>query len=232
MSRNKINTILLVVFSIVAVSFTSAQSLQDNPDYRTSVKLKIASEAAFEEGDYEESRKLANESVVYSKKSDEWIAMMLSKYRANSALKKVNRRLYIVNRIQASTNFPEELKKGTALYDEANELYKNEKYIESYPLAIEALEVLKVIIYISPKGVLPAAYVVLNKPGNEDCLWKIAGYDYIYGEGAEWKLIYEANKSILPNPSNPDLIVPGLILQIPSINGEKRSGTWKDGAIQ
>lgn len=232
LNRKLVNILLLTIITLSSISFTAAQSLQDNPDYRTSVKLKVESQEAFDAGDYEEAKRLADESVIYAQKSDEWIAMMLSKYRANSALKKVSNRLYIVNRLNAATNFPDELKKGTDLYNEANELYANEKYIESHPLALEALEALKGIVYVKPKGSFPAAYVVVDNPGDEDCFWKIAGYDFIYGESIEWETIYEANKNILPDPNNPNLITPGLILKIPSLNGETRSGTWKDGTIQ
>jgi hypothetical protein len=33
----------------------------------------------------------------------------------------------------------------------------------------------------------------------------------------------------MPQPSNPDLIHPGMILDIPSIRGESREGMWVDG---
>jgi nucleoid-associated protein YgaU len=55
------------------------------------------------------------------------------------------------------------------------------------------------------------AYVV--KRG--DWLVKIAGLDTVYGDWKKWRLIYEANKSIMPNPNNPDLIFPGRSISIP-----------------
>ena len=44
-----------------------------------------------------------------------------------------------------------------------------------------------------------------------DCLWNIA--KTVYGDGSKWKLIAEANPSI----SNPDLIYPGQVLNIPAL---------------
>ena len=38
-----------------------------------------------------------------------------------------------------------------------------------------------------------------------------------------------ANKAALPDPGNPDLILPGTKLTIPSIQGELREGLWKAG---
>jgi hypothetical protein len=44
-----------------------------------------------------------------------------------------------------------------------------------------------------------------------------------------WKVLYEANKSKMPDPDNPDLIEPGMVLDIPSIRGEFRRGMWDPG---
>jgi tetratricopeptide (TPR) repeat protein len=58
-----------------------------------------------------------------------------------------------------------------------------------------------------------------------DSLIQIAQRDYIYGDWAKWKFIYEANKDAFPGWSDPDLILIDMLLHIPSINGEERSGT-------
>ncbi|MDR2101685.1 MAG: LysM peptidoglycan-binding domain-containing protein, partial [Treponema sp.] len=59
-----------------------------------------------------------------------------------------------------------------------------------------------------------------------DCFWNIAGRSWAYGDPTKWRLIYNANKAKLPQPDNPDLVHPGTILDIPSINGERRQGMW------
>lgn len=223
-------TILLFLI-IISAGFLSAQSLKDNPDYRMSVMLKKQSDKAFEDGDYTESTRLANESVLYAQKSDEWIAMMLSKYRANSALNRVRVRLQTVKKNNWDKNFPDAMEEGRTLYTQANDLYNNENFIDSYPIAVKAYETLEVIKYVKDLSPLPAAYVVMDIPNDEDCLWKIAEYEFIFGDAYKWDVIYQANKDILPESGNPDLIVPGLVLQIPSINGEERFGTWSNGSI-
>lgn len=45
-----------------------------------------------------------------------------------------------------------------------------------------------------------------------DCLWKIAGFYWIYNDPREWPKIYEANRDKIRDP---DLIYPGQILEIP-----------------
>lgn len=72
-----------------------------------------------------------------------------------------------------------------------------------------------------PQGDFIAFYVV--KPG--EYFYKIAGYDFVYGDSEKWPVLYEANKHMLVQPDNPDLIHPDMKFKIPSIEGEQRSGT-------
>ncbi|WP_157150931.1 LysM peptidoglycan-binding domain-containing protein [Brachyspira sp. SAP_772] len=74
--------------------------------------------------------------------------------------------------------------------------------------------------------VLPQYYIVVRRVPLTDALWRIAGYSYIYNNPIEWYRIYEANRNILRDPDNPDLILPGQRLVIPSLNGEERSGEY------
>ena len=48
----------------------------------------------------------------------------------------------------------------------------------------------------------------------------------IYNNPLQWYRIYQANRNILRDPDNPDLILPGQRLVIPSLNGEERSGEY------
>lgn len=55
-------------------------------------------------------------------------------------------------------------------------------------------------------------YKVRYIPENRDCLWKIAGYKFIYNNPRLWPKIYRANKAKIKNP---DLIYPGQVFRIP-----------------
>lgn len=74
--------------------------------------------------------------------------------------------------------------------------------------------------------VLPMYYKVVSRPKNTDSLWLISSYDFIYGDGMYWYILYNANKQKLKNPKNPNLILPGQILVIPSLKGELRDGMY------
>ncbi|MDR1444548.1 MAG: LysM peptidoglycan-binding domain-containing protein [Treponema sp.] len=77
-----------------------------------------------------------------------------------------------------------------------------------------------------PPPVLPAQYVVRAWNPWRDCFWNIAGRSWAYGDTSKWRVIYEANRSKLPQPDNPNIIHPGMVLDIPSIQGEVRQGLW------
>ncbi|MEI0490678.1 hypothetical protein, partial [Brachyspira pulli] len=74
--------------------------------------------------------------------------------------------------------------------------------------------------------VLPMYYTVVQRTPLTDALWRIAGYSFIYNDPIQWYRLYQANRNILRDPNNPDLILPGQVLTIPSMNGEQRAGTY------
>jgi len=73
---------------------------------------------------------------------------------------------------------------------------------------------------------LPAQYTVRTWSTFKDCFWNIAGRPWVYNDPHKWKILYEMNKSMLPDSNNPDLIEPGMVIDIPSIMGESRQGMW------
>lgn len=73
---------------------------------------------------------------------------------------------------------------------------------------------------------LPKYYKVVSRPKRTDSLWSISAYDFVYGDGMYWYILYNANRQKLKNPKNPNLILPGQILVIPSLMGEVREGLY------
>ena len=72
--------------------------------------------------------------------------------------------------------------------------------------------------------ILPAHYVIQYG----DTLSGIAARQGVYWNSRLWRVIYDANKAQLPNP---DVIRPGLVLDIPAIQGENRAGDWQANHI-
>ena len=98
---------------------------------------------------------------------------------------------------------------------------------ESARLAAEEAARLAAEKAVSP---LPARYTVRTWEGYRDCLWNIAGLPWVYNDPHRWRLLFDANKSRMPDPNNPDLIRPGMVLDIPGIRGEIRQGMWDPNA--
>jgi nucleoid-associated protein YgaU len=107
------------------------------------------------------------------------------------------------------------------------------KFEESIPLSERVLAYLdraendmELFAASSGKPGLPAFYKVRLIPQNRDCFWNIAKYSFVYKDPFQWPKIWQANKGLLQNPANPDLIQPGMRFVLPSITGEAREGEW------
>jgi nucleoid-associated protein YgaU len=75
-----------------------------------------------------------------------------------------------------------------------------------------------------PGNTLAAQYRV--KPWNvsADCFWNIAGKPWVYGDPNKWSFLYYANRFKLPDPQDPHILPVGVLLDIPSLEGETREG--------
>ncbi len=123
----------------------------------------------------------------------------------------------------AANNYPEQLGKGASEIADAKSAFGANDYAAASAKAKAAVDTLAGIEEFAP---LPAVYIVRLIPERRDCLWRIAEYPFIYNNPLKWPVLYEANKKTFKDPSNPNLIYPNQVLKVPSIKGEKRSGTW------
>ncbi len=92
-------------------------------------------------------------------------------------------------------------------YTLAQEAYDRGEYLDSVDYAREAIRLGEILLAKQTMD----TYIVENHPGNEDCLWKIAGKKY-NKEYWMWPIIWRANKFKIKDP---DLIYPGQEFAIP-----------------
>ena len=104
------------------------------------------------------------------------------------------------------------------LLEQAKEVWKKgveERNQGRYKLAAEyfqeARQLLEVFKTQAVNPVTPL-YVVRLIPERRDCLWRIAEYDYVYGNPYLWPKIWRRNRKLIQHP---DLIHPGWKLVIP-----------------
>ncbi|MDR2181769.1 MAG: LysM peptidoglycan-binding domain-containing protein [Treponema sp.] len=210
--------------------------LINNTYYQRSVLLTEQARDAFENGDYDTSARYAEEAAEYAKRSDNYVAMRL----ADNAIAKAHSRYTWAGSVGAASRYPDEYETATAAYNEASDKRTAREWdgvVEASNRVIEALAgVTAAGGQTGPAagseppppaaGTLPAQYTVRQWRSTGDCFWNIAGWSWVYGDSYEWRRLYEANKDKLPDPENPNLIEPGMILDIPSLQGEVRSGMW------
>ncbi|MDR3199859.1 MAG: hypothetical protein LBT68_00240 [Spirochaetales bacterium] len=219
----------VIVFFLVLVCAAGvfAQSLQDNEFYKKSVEFARLSEQALEKGDYDAARDYALKAQENAALSKNYIDEMVAAYRARSALNAARTRIALADRYNLKTRDASLYNSATALYKQAEGEFTAKDYAKSLTDARQVLELLKefdAIAGVGSPGQKIAQYVVKLNPGQRDCLWRIAGFDFVYGDSSKWRFIYDANKSTFRQPNNPALIVPGQVLKIPSLRGEARSG--------
>lgn len=123
----------------------------------------------------------------------------------------------------AAFNYPEEWTSGLKLLAETEKAFEKGDYNKARSGADASVALFAAIPQFA---VLPARYAVRLIPSLRDCLWRIAEYPFVYGDPWQWPRLYQANKNTLHTPADPHLILPGQILVIPSLKGEKREGLW------
>ena len=219
-------TFFLFLFLVCAAG-VFAQNLQDNEFYKKSLEFTRLSEQALEQGDYDAARDYAIKAQENAALSKNYIDEMVAAYRARSALNAARARIGLADRYNLKARDPQLYNSATDLYKQAENEFAEKDYAKSLADAQQVLELLKEFDAMAGVGVpgeKAATYRVKDNPAKRDCLWRIAGYDFIYGDPTKWRHIYEANKSTLRDPNNPRLIYPGQVLTIPSLAGEVRSG--------
>jgi len=145
------------------------------------------------------------------------------KAAAEKAIADADAQFKLATSHNAENNFPADYVSAKATLDAAKKAFDSGDYATALAKATKASGMFAAIPEFAP---LPATYTVRLIPNRRDCLWRIAEYPFIYNNPLKWKVLYDANKSTFKDPSNPDLIFPGQILDVPSIAGEVRDGAW------
>jgi hypothetical protein len=233
----------LPVASLAAAASTDApipNSIRNNKYFVESVRLTNLAQQAFEEGDYDLSAQYSEQAVHYAQLSDEYVALQLKIRETDNAIAAANARLDWASSsaVNAAARFPNEYNRAQAAYADARNFRGAERWDDAIYAANQVIDALAYVTEAPPPAPpapppavpvevpLPAQYTVRSWAVSKDCLWNIAGRPWAYGDPTKWKILYNTNKARMPQPENPDLIHPGMILDIPSIQGETRSGLW------
>lgn len=204
---------------------TIPRNIRNNQYYLESQRLAKLAQSSYDEGDYDASSDYAMEAVRYAQLSDEYVALQLKIKETNDSIAAAKQRLDWALSSGASGKYPDEYGKAQDYY----EISLAARSAEDWDGAISAAyQVIDILAYIQApdNNALPAQYTVRAWASTKDCLWNIAGRSWAYGDPFKWKVLYDANIQKMPKPGDPDLIHPGMVLDIPSIKGESRQGVW------
>jgi len=218
-------TFMALAFIATAIQ---AQSLTENSYYQESVRLTEEATKAYDEGDYDTARELALLAQENARLSDEYVAEMLGMQKADEALVKAQERYDFAEGVDAATRYPVAFAAATESLAAAYAAYGDGKYDEAVTRAGYVEDHLAGITE-AVVVVFPASYTVKSLDYKTDCLWRIAGMPFVYNDPMQWPLLYRANLSKMPDPKNPDLIEPGMVLTIPPLAGETREGDYVEG---
>jgi hypothetical protein len=200
-----------------------AASYVNNTYQKLADEYSRKAQSAFNAGMYDEA-------VEYSKKAEEnaalsraYIEKMLAKADADKQMLLARRKIDWARQIRADRNFPMAFSAGETAMKNAEEAYAAENYKSAGAYAAQVLAALEGVREITP---LPQFYVVRPWADTKDCYWNISGRPYIYNNPLLWENLYQKNKQSMPKPEDPNLILPGMKMEIPSLTGEFREGTY------
>lgn len=256
---------LAAICMLVAAAPLFAQNLLNNEEYQRAQELRAQAEEAFEDGDYDEAIELTEEADGALEQAREIAERRRDGFRAANARTLADRRMSEAESYNVSEHFSDEYEEAQSLFDEGQELYDEEEFVDARDSFNEVREVLDDDLIAELRDLwseriaeseeeesedeaseeeseddgeteesepeLPEYYVVRRIPERRDSFWRIAEYEFVYDDPWEWPTLYEANRDMLQDPENPDLIQPGMEFRIPSIDDEEREGVWEDGEI-
>lgn len=222
---NKMRTksIALFVLLIVSATFLFGASYVNNEYNRLAKQYTVKAEEAFDNGEYDDSIEYSIKAKEYAEMSEAYIRVMLEKAEADKQIRLARNQKLRADQMQGQQNFPMAYTAGETALQNALDSYANEDYISAAVYALEAYGNFGGIYEVTP---LPKYYVVRPWAETKDCYWNIAGRTYVYNNPVLWENLYQANKSAMRDPEDPDLIYPGMKMLIPSISGEYREGEY------
>lgn len=215
--------ILALVCIFVSTSLIFAASYTNNTYQKLAKEYTVKAQRALDAGEYDLAEEYAAKAKENADLSDAFIAYMIAKDGADKNMTLAKNRIDYVQGIGAERNFPIAYEEATNLYSQAQESYSKEDFESATNFAKQIIDVLADVHEITP---LPKYYIVRPWATDRDCFWNISGRPYVYNNPFLWENLYEANKSALPRPEDPNLILPGMKMEIPSITGEYRDGVY------
>lgn len=215
---------VISIFAAILVSVSAfAASYKNNTYQKLANEYTRKAQIAMDAGEYELSVEYAKKAEENAALSQAFIKMMLARGNAETDMKQASKRIDYAKSIYADRNFPMAFSAAQTAFANAQSAFEAEDYETASSYAKQVMDSLADIREITP---LPEYYVVRPWAETKDCYWNISGRPYVYNNPLLWENLYQENKNNMPRPNDPNLIMPGMKMKIPSITGEFRDGVY------
>ena len=211
------------ILALAVASSAFAASYKNNTYQKLANEYAKKAEAALDAGEYALSEEYAAKAAENAELSKAYIDKMLAQGNAEKAIAQAKKKLEWAKSVNADKTFPTAYSAAEEAFANANTAYEKEDYLSALQYAQAVNDALYGVREVTP---LPQFYVVRPWAETKDCYWNISGRKYVYNNPLLWENLYQANKSKMPRPNDPNLILPGMKMEIPSISGELREGTY------
>lgn len=244
--------VLIIVIHIYIPAFAAitdypdeiVNSIRSNKYFTEGLRLQKLANQSFAVGDYDMAVKYAEAAVKAAAVSDVYVRQQVKMYIANNKMSDAFQRLAWADMPEIKRYFPSKFYDAKTYYNLGLIARDARKWDDTINNADKVIQMLAGVAAppenpqvaeveeskkLDKDAPLPAQYIVRPWDTYGDCFWNIAGRPWVYGNPHRWPILYQANKKKIPDPNNPDLIEPGMVMDIPSINGEERLGLWDSG---
>lgn len=215
--------VITIILAALSAAMLFGVSYKNNTFQKLADEYTKKAQNALDAGEYVLAEEYANKASENAALSEAYIKKMLARSDADSFMKEASKRLDYAKSINADRNFPMAFSAAQKSYASAEDAFNAEDYATASVYARQVMDALVDIREITP---LPQFYVVRPWAETKDCYWNISGRDYVYNNPLLWENLYQANKANMPKPDDPNLIMPGMKMEIPSITGEYREGVY------
>ena len=215
--------LVLIFMAVLMTASVFAVSYKNNTYQKLADEYTKKAEKAMDAGEYDDAIQYSEEAQKNAELSKAFVARMLAMGEAEDNIKLAKNRLAWAEKIDAPNIYPMAYTAAKENLENAETSFDAEEWGRANEYAKLSLAALEGVTETTP---LPAEYIVRPWAETKDCYWNISGRPYVYNNPLLWENLYQANKSKMPKPEDPNLILPGMKMTIPSLTGEYRTGTY------
>ena len=215
--------LVLIFVAVLMTASIFAVSYKNNTYQKLADEYTKKAEKAMDAGEYDDAIKYSEEAQKNAELSKAFVARMLAMGEAEDNIKLAKNKIAWAEKIDAPNIYPMAYTAAKENLANAETSFEAEEWGRANEYAKLSLAALEGVTEGTP---LPAEYIVRPWAETKDCYWNISGRPYVYNNPLLWENLYQANKSKMPKPEDPNLILPGMKMTIPSLTGEYRTGTY------